>query len=407
MKGHIMSNTLAILSSGFVSLAPDAGAISLGSGPNTFGLDVAFLETHADVLLLRQGSAAIVVVPQWQGRVMTSTADGDTGASNGWINYELIRTKRQEKHIHAFGGEERMWFGPEGGQFSPFFEPKTDFTFENWRVPAPIDTDAFEVIEKTDLRIAMAHEFSLRNWSGTEFLARAERVVQLLDAEDVAKDLGFEMPPEARAVAYQTMNTLINRGSEPWKKNTGLLSIWMLGMLKHGTKTTVFIPLAPGDGPAVNTDYFGDIPSDRLKVEEKIVYYRGDGAYRGKIGIPPARSRHIAASYDPDAGRVTIIVCKPPAPGYVGYVNSSWKIQKNPFSGDAINSYNDGPLQNGDQLGPFYELESSSPARELGPSKSMTHTQITLHVFGRAEELSAVTQAIAGLTTDQIVSALP
>ena len=44
------------------------------------------------------------------------------------------------------------------------------------------------------------------------------------------------------------------------------------------------------------------------------------------------------------------------------YVNSLWEIQDEPFRGDVVNSYNDGKLEDGTQLGPFYELESSSPA---------------------------------------------
>ena len=53
--------------------------------------------------------------PAYQGRVMTSTAEGDGGMSFGWINNELIDSNREEEHFHAFGGEERFWLGPEGG----------------------------------------------------------------------------------------------------------------------------------------------------------------------------------------------------------------------------------------------------------------------------------------------------
>ena len=40
-------------------------------------------------------------------------------------------------------------------------------------------------------------------------------------------------------------------------------------------------------------------------------------------------------------------------------------MQKEPYKGDVINSYNDGPLADGTQMGPFYEVESSSPALAL------------------------------------------
>ena len=58
------------------------------------------------------------------------------------------------------------------------------------------------------------------------------------------------------------------------------------------------------------------------------------------------------------------------------YVNSMWEMQKEPYKGDVINSYNDGPPAPGKPpLGPFYELETSSPALSLQPA-STTRTSI-------------------------------
>ena len=56
------------------------------------------------------------------------------------------------------------------------------------------------------------------------------------------------------------------------------------------------------------------------------------------------------------------------------------RSRMNPYSGDALNSYNDGPLEDGSQMGPFYELETSSPAAALKPGESITHSQITIHL---------------------------
>ena len=84
----------------------------------SFGYDAAFLQTHTDAVILRKGDAAIAVVPEYQGRVMTATARGNKGASSGWINYELVKQGVQppeqqkgklDQHMYAFGGEERFW----------------------------------------------------------------------------------------------------------------------------------------------------------------------------------------------------------------------------------------------------------------------------------------------------------
>jgi hypothetical protein len=88
------------------------------------------------------------------------------------------------------------------------------------------------------------------------------------------------------------------------------------------------------------------------------------------------------------------------------YVNSLWKLQDNPFSGDAENSYNDGPPTPGAKpMGPFYELESSSPAAALAPGESLTHTHRTIHLTGPEPELDAIAKATLGVSLEDIKAA--
>jgi len=82
-----------------------------------YGYNRDFLRKHTRIIELKNKNAAVAIAPDWQGRVMTSTQDGDGGLSFGWINRELIASGKLSKHINAFGGEERIWLGPEGGQF--------------------------------------------------------------------------------------------------------------------------------------------------------------------------------------------------------------------------------------------------------------------------------------------------
>ena len=102
----------------------------------TFGYDLEFLRKHhKDLVVLENGDAQLIVLPAYQGRIMTSTAEGNAGESFGWLNHELIASGKFTEHFSAFGGEERFWLGPEGGQFSIYFKKGVDFTFENWFVP--------------------------------------------------------------------------------------------------------------------------------------------------------------------------------------------------------------------------------------------------------------------------------
>ena len=56
----------------------------------TYGYDLQLLQKHKKPLELKSGDARILISPEYQGRVMTSTAKGDTGKSYGWINHNLI-----------------------------------------------------------------------------------------------------------------------------------------------------------------------------------------------------------------------------------------------------------------------------------------------------------------------------
>jgi hypothetical protein len=81
-------------------------------------------------------------------------------------------------------------------------------------------------------------------------------------------------------------------------------------------------------------------------------------------------------------------------PQATDYVNSMWEIQREPFKGDVINSYNDGPPGPGKPpLGPFYELETSSPALSLAPRQQYTHVHRTFHLVGPDAELDRVARA--------------
>jgi hypothetical protein len=89
-------------------------------------------------------------------------------------------------------------------------------------------------------------------------------------------------------------------------------------------------------------------------------------------------------------------------------VNSKWELQQQPYAGDVANSYNDGPPAPGAKpLGPFYELESSSPAAALAPGASLEHGHRTLHLTGARAALDAIARATLGAGLDEIERALP
>mgnify|MGYP003476614098 FL=1 len=85
---------------------------------NPFEKDLSFLQKYDSVVVLSQGDARVIVSPKYQAKVFTSTT-GD-GSSFGWINYAAFDAE-PDPHMNAYGGENRIWLGPEGGPFSPLF----------------------------------------------------------------------------------------------------------------------------------------------------------------------------------------------------------------------------------------------------------------------------------------------
>ena len=372
-----------------------------------FGEDVAFLKKHTNVILLSNagGGGRVAVVPAWQGRVMTSTDGGDKGVSYGWLNRALISTDKVLPHFTPYGGEDRIWLGPEGGQFSIFFAKGAAFDLDHWQTPAPLDTEPFEVTTQNQSQVSFRRRFQLTNYSGTRFEVELDRTVRMVPATDTWKELGMAPASGVSIVSYESVNRLTNAGKAPWSPRTGLLSVWILGMYNAAPETTIVIPIREGAedklGPRVNADYFGKVPADRLVADSSVVFFRGDGKYRSKIGISPRRAKRTLGSYDAKGGVLTLVQFTLPE-NATRYVNSQWKLQEDPFSGDAVNSYSDDG-----KMGAFYEMESSSPAADLAPAKTLQHVHRTIHLRGPQPALDAIARATLGVGLERIRTALP
>jgi hypothetical protein len=332
---------------------------------------------------------------------MTSTAAGDTGASFGWLNYDLIAAKEKKKQFNPVGGEERFWLGPEGGQYSLYFKGADSFNIAHWQVPPVVDTVSWSVSTSDAAHATFTQQAQLTNYSGTVFHLTIERAISLLGKKELEDKLQTAIPAAVNFVAFETHNTITNTGDVDFSKEKGLLSIWLLGMFTPSPQTTVIIPFhpIPNARTYITDSYFGTIPPARLQVKDSILYFTCDGKYRSKIGLSPLIAKPIAGSFDFTKNVLTILI--PQVDKDAPYVNSKWELQKEPYKGDVINSYNDGPLADGTQMGPFYEVESSSPALALSKGQKGEYRQTTCHFTGQYSALQLLAKNLLGVNLDE------
>ena len=386
----------------------DIGKVEQIPVPPSFEEEVAFLRKYGSILVLeRPDGGRIAVSAQYQARVMTS-AVARGAPSLGFIHHKFIEAGKVDTQFDNYGGEDRFWLGPEGGQYGLFFAPGKPFVMANWQTPNDLQRGAWAARKSDPTHVVFDHDVDVTNYGGARFHALVTRDLKLLDASDVASNLGVTLSASVQWVGFESDNMIESREGA-WSKDAGLLSIWILSMYNPSPDTQVIIPFSASPAKSddiVNDRYFGKVPADRLAINTHGGYlvFKCDGTYRSKIGLGPTRAKSVLGSYSASARLLTIVQYNKPDGGAASYVNSMWETQANPYGGDVVNSYNDGPTEPGKpSLGGFYEVETSSPGAQVpGPGTKVQHVQRTFHFVGEPNDLNLIAMKVLGVSLLQL-----
>lgn len=375
----------------------------------SFGYDLAFLKKQDSGLVVLRNPGdenQVIVSAKYQAKVFTSTAQGMGGQSFGWVHYKSF-SGPSDAHMNAYGGENRFWLGPEGGKYSLFFAPGTKMVFDHWVTPAPYDTQPWDIVSREDSSAVTMHkDMQLENYRGTMLSIGVNRKISILDKGAINAQFQLPASDSVAVVGYQTDNVITNTGSFDWTEKTGMPCIWILDMFNPSSETVIVIPFHPLTSKkeqVATTNYFGEIPPDRIQYKDSILLFKADGKSRGKLGLDPRRAKGVAGSYDAAHHVLTVLTCDLDAAA--PYLNQEWDTVKAVFSGDAQNAYNDGPLADGTQMGPFYEMESVSPAAILKAGATLSHRQSVFHFTGPESSLDPIAEKILGMPLDSIKNA--
>ena len=384
-----------------------------GTPQGNFAEDLSFLRRKDSGLLLLSlpdhGQAQIIVSPKYQAKVFTSTAEGPSGRSFGWVNYKAF-SGALDPHMNAYGGENRLWLGPEGGKFALFFPPGKPMDFDHWKTPADFDTAPWDVVKASSSSATLSKQMSLVNYAGTRLDLSVDRTITVLSMMEMSQQTGMplaEFGEDVKVVGYRTENKLTNRGDVEWNEKTGMPCIWILDMFTPSPETVITVPFKKTPttdfSQVATTDYFGQIPEDRLTYNDHVLFLKADGKSRGKLGVRPDKARDWIGSYAADTKVLTLLHfdLDPTA----RYLNQEWNTTAPAFVGDAVNAYNDGPLEDGSQMGPFLEMESVSPAAFLAPGGSLMHKQSVYHFTGNEKALDQISKKLLGVSLEEIQSA--
>ncbi|MEP2237970.1 MAG: DUF6786 family protein [Maribacter sp.] len=359
----------------------------------TFGSDLKVLNNISDLHILKSENSMIAVSGRLQGRVLTSSSNGLEGKSYGWFNRKKIIDKSFKNGFGNLGGEDRMWFGPQYGKYNIFFEPGFTFEDKNSRIAPDLDTLLFDIKKKTDQQIISNGRIHIKNYQNYIFDINVERKITILDKNIIEKNLDIHIDENLSYVGFESATTMTNMGPSKWSKDTGLISIWILGCIIPTKNTVAIIPIK-GQIDKV-TNYFTPLDESRIKIKDNIVYYKADANYLNKIGILPQNTIPVYGSYSPELNLLTIVEFNFEHSPY--YVNSKKENNTEPYAGDVINIFNDGVTQSAGPFGPFYEVESSSAAKELETGEDIIHISKTYHFEGNEEYLDKISLNILGV----------
>lgn len=361
---------------------------------SNFADDLQFIRQFDAPIVLKSEDekSQIVLSAQHQGRVLTSSATGLQGISNAWLNREAIKTKKGN-----VGGEDRNWLAPIGSKFSLFYPAGKAIKNENWRVPPALQARDYLVVSQNSHSAHFQKILDLVNHQNTQFSARLDRKITLLSTKEIAQSLDITLPKTVNQVGYTSFNSLTNVGDD-WNTKTGLITIWSLAMLQGSDDNISMFPIKPEQAPAQS--YLYPLYGDRLISKDHLVFYKTDGRYRSKIGIPVTMSKDLMLSYTPSLNRLTVIKFSlAPAETYpISLEQADTTLAK----GDVTNAYNHGNMD-GSLLGEpaFFELESAAPMRALKTNESVTHTQQITHFIGTTAELDLISNQLIGIDVSQ------
>lgn len=355
------------------------------------------------VLTGRDGNRVVVVTPGLVGRVLCTGFDGVGGPTASWIDEGQLRKGATPPAPGArwanFGGEERVWFGPEGGRFGLFFPPGQEQKHANYLVPEAMNSLAYQVEHGPGVATSVMFSAAVHlvNYQDRPIDLQVTRQVEVLDWCPFT--LGLDN--EVEFVGFQSRTYVKNAGVRALTRQTGTACVWTLGIHPAREHSVVVLPFRGGPdaewGEPLLTEYLktgtvdfshipaGRRPSDYWAVKPRCALIKASGSAQNKLEMSPQRTLGRMAAVDLTGGTLTAVEF--PTYPELDYCAPFWvPYAGDPFRGSALSVF---VLGRWHGVEPFFELECFSPALFLHPGQEYCHMSRTWHLRGDKAALAA------------------
>ncbi|MFI3290250.1 MAG: DUF6786 family protein [Opitutales bacterium] len=372
----------------------------------TFQKDFTLLNQYADCHVLADGDSYIAVSPKLQARVLVASLDGVKGESLGWYNRKMIVNGTAEYAHNIIGGIDRFSLAPEGGDNALFFKKGDSIIAENWKAPAFLSTEPWQVIAKDEKHILFEKSASVVNAKDAKFDIKVLRQISILDKAQAGEFLGTEIAEDINMVAFQSINKITNEGSAKWQKEDGLIAESLQSCFTAGGNTYAFIPYKndEGLGNMYNDKYFDASDNEfRFLLTDDYARLRVDAKKLIEIGVNAKRSKSMALAYDANKNILTVVTYVAPSVD-VPYITSMWQRSDDTLNGDAISVFNDGvSAQSSFDFDNYYEITTNSPALALEAKASQLHVHRVYQFYGSEYELGLLSEKLAGISIEELM----
>ena len=248
----------------------------------------------------------MAVCPDLQGRVMTSSARGAGGPELRLDQPRLHRSRTAGRSSTTTAARIASGSAPKAASIGLYFPPGKPFDVRRtgrrrMRCRKARGTSRTQKPASVTFKKSM----TLTNWSDTPFTVDVTRTAELVSRADAQEAPRPRRPGEGRWLRrVRDEEPHRERGQGAWKKDKGLVSIWILAMFAPVPDARVIVPFETGpdvEGPIVNDAYFGKVPADRLEVRARagFLVFKCDGKHRSKIGLGPRARRTCSAATAP------------------------------------------------------------------------------------------------------------